>query len=202
MHKTKLAIWLDILVLTAAVGIGSFLILVLPGLLPNAAVVPDDIQDVVPPVLCTEVQQGRLPGYEDAATNETNDYFWYLFNSAVTFEDSASPGNVLLENTPGNTCNMVVTYTLSTGLEVYRSPVIHPGEHLQYGYLARPLSAGTYPVEVTILVYSVPEEPGDDAKPDEEQEAASGTSTEAGESDAKPDEPIASYTEKGTLIIG
>ena len=180
---------LDILVMALAVVIGGFLVLLLPRLAPDVTVAPGKTDSIPEEELCTDVRQGRLPGYETAPVNETEQYFWYLYNSAVSFAEGTAPGNVLLENTVGNVCDMIVSFTLEDGRTVYRSPILQPGEYLEYDRLLEPLSAGTYPVSVAIDVYLRPQE----LPPEGEGESA--------DASAVPQEPIATYREEAVLTV-
>lgn len=186
MKKKSSGFWLDLLVVALAVAIGLLLFL-LPKLAPGVTVAPEREEPAPPPTLNTEVQQGRLPGYEDAPDNEDGRYFQYLFNSSVVFSEGGAPGNVLLENTVGNVCDMVVSFRLEDGKTAYRSPKLSPGEYLEYGCLLEPLSAGSYPVSVIIDVYLPPQ-----GLPEEAESESAGPA---------PQEPIASYIEQATLTV-
>ena len=54
------------------------------------------------------VEKGRLPGFEDANVNNDGRYFFYQICKDVEFSRPDAPGNVLIENTTGNTFDMRV----------------------------------------------------------------------------------------------
>lgn len=191
MRKTKPAVWLDILLIAAAVGVGYFLVSVLPRFAP-VAVVMDTAGETELSASDTDVREGRLPGYEDAKVNSNPEYFWYLYNGKVNYENPSAPGNVMLENTQGNTCDMQVVYALESGEEVYRSPMMHPGEYLMYDTLDKTMPAGKYDVNVTIYVYSAAT--ATDAGAQEGQEQT--------ETETEIRTPFATYSERAHLTIG
>ena len=100
------------------------------------------------------VEDGRLPGYEDSPVNNDGRYFYYQLCREVTFPKPTAPGNVLLENTTGNTCDMQVEYELEDGTVVYTSPLLEPDQHLLEDKLSEELEEGTYDVLARIYVYS------------------------------------------------
>ena len=106
------------------------------------------------------VEEGRLPGYEDSPVNNDGRYFYYQLCKEVTFNKPTAPGNVLIENTTGNTCDMQVEYQLADdGTVIYTSPMLKPGQHLLEDKLSAELEEGSYDVVAKIYVYD--QETGD-----------------------------------------
>ena len=101
------------------------------------------------------VHDGRLPGYEDAEINTDRNAFFYLLNSEVVFDKPSASGNVMIENTVGNTYNMDVAFTLEeTGEEIYHSAVLEPGQYVVSDKLDVRMEKGVYDVLATISVLS------------------------------------------------
>ena len=100
------------------------------------------------------VEDGRLPGYEDSPVNNDGRYFYYQLCKEVTFNKPTAPGNVLIENTTGNTCDMQVEYQLEDGTVIYTSPMLEPDQHLLEDKLSVELPEGTYDVLAKIYVYN------------------------------------------------
>lgn len=155
MKKKRRAVLLDLLILVLAIGMGWFLVTELPRLLPDTVITSS--QQTPAPVgqsqsYDTMVRPGRLPGYENTPGNQTPEYFCYLYNSNMS-ASAGTPCNVLLENTAGNTCDMIVTLTTQEDREIYCSPVICPGEYLMYGTLSSLPEAGEYTVCIAIQVF-------------------------------------------------
>lgn len=98
------------------------------------------------------VQEGRLPGLEDASVNNDGRYFFYQMGKEITFSKPTAPGSVLLENTPGNLYDMQVEYYSDDYGTVYLSPILTPGTHLLKDKLSLELEEGTYPVEAMVHV--------------------------------------------------
>jgi len=98
------------------------------------------------------VEEGRLPGLEDASVNNDGRYFFYQMGKEITFQKPTAPGSVLLENTPGNLYNMQVEYYSEEQGVIYQSPVLAPGTHLLKDKLSVELPEGSYPVEARIHV--------------------------------------------------
>ena len=88
------------------------------------------------------VEDGRLPGYEDSPVNNDGRYFYYQLCKEVTFNKPTAPGNVLIENTTGNTCDMQVEYQLEDGTVIYTSPMLEPDQHLLEDKLSVELPEG------------------------------------------------------------
>lgn len=98
------------------------------------------------------VEQGRLPGFEDANVNNDGRYFFYQICKAVEFSRPDAPGNVLIENTTGNAFDMRVEYESEEYGVVYRSPVLQPDTHLLRDRLTEELPEGTYLVTANVYV--------------------------------------------------
>ena len=65
--------------------------------------------------------------------------------STVQFPDGRSPGELRIENVPGNRYNMQVDIARSdTGEVIYSSDILEPNYHIQYAKLDQSLPAGTY----------------------------------------------------------
>ena len=100
------------------------------------------------------VKNGRLPGYENAEINTDKDAFLYLMNVNIVFDRPNAPGNVMLENTPGNIYQMDVEFALRDSAEiVYRSARLDPGQHVTMDHLDLLLDPGTYEALATVRVY-------------------------------------------------
>lgn len=100
------------------------------------------------------VKNGRLPGYENAEINTDKDAFRYLMNVKIVFDRPNAPGNVMLENTPGNIYQMDVEISLRDSQEVvYRSARLDPGQYVTMDHLDFPLDPGTYEALATVRVY-------------------------------------------------
>ncbi|MCI8652971.1 MAG: hypothetical protein HFF11_04675 [Angelakisella sp.] len=98
------------------------------------------------------VQEGRLPGFEDATVNNDGRYFFYQICKDVEFSRPSAPGNVLLENTTGNAFDMQVEYVSEDYGVIYRSPVLAPNTHLLKDKLNQELPEGTYQVKANVYV--------------------------------------------------
>lgn len=153
--KRRPSVVLDLLIMLLAIGIGFFLVTALPRLLPDTVVASNEVPTHTKPSQSYDMQvrPGRLPGYENAPKNQTPEYFCYFFNGNM-FASAETPCNVMLENTPGNTCDMMVAMTTEENEEIYRSPVLSPGEYLLYGVLDPLPEAGEHTVNVAILVFA------------------------------------------------
>ena len=99
-----------------------------------------------------QVQEGRLPGFEDTPVNNDGRYFFYQLCREVEFPRPDAPGNVLIENTPGNLYDMQVEYTLEDDETIYLSPVLEPGQHLISDCLWEELPEGEYEVQAKVCV--------------------------------------------------
>lgn len=177
MRVGKSRLWLDALVLAGAVLLGLFLSLLLPRWCPGLRLTPAEKEPSGVPVSVTGVRTGRLPGHEDAPANEDGNVFVYRLNTRVSYRDGEAPGDVMLENTAGNTCAMRVVYRLGDGTVVYRSPLLMPGEYLEWDYPDTPIPGGTHAAAADIQVFPLD-----------------------GEGDAAPgDRPLVTYTEAVTL---
>lgn len=98
------------------------------------------------------VASGRLPGYEDYPINDDPQSFYYLIGSNVVFNRPDAQGNLMIENTTGNVCQMQVTLELhDTGEVIYTSPVLEPDEHIERDKLDVTLEKGNYDVTAKIL---------------------------------------------------
>ena len=100
------------------------------------------------------VQDGRLPGYEDAEINTDRNAFFYLLNSEVVFDRPSAAGNVMIENTTGNVYDLEASFTLEEGgAEIYHSARLKPGQHVASDRLDVLLEKGVYDVLAIISVY-------------------------------------------------
>lgn len=99
-----------------------------------------------------QVEEGRLPGFEDTPVNNDGRYFFYQLCREVEFPRPDAPGNVLIENTPGNLYDMQVEYTLDDDETIYLSPVLEPGQHLISDCLWEELPEGEYDVQAKVSV--------------------------------------------------
>ena len=99
-----------------------------------------------------QVQEGRLPAFEDTPVNNDGRYFFYQLCREVEFPRPDAPGNVLIENTPGNLYDMQVEYSLEDYGVIYLSPVLEPGQHLINDRLSEGLPEGTYDVQARVCV--------------------------------------------------
>ena len=98
------------------------------------------------------VASGRLPGYEDYPINDDPQSFYYLIGSNVVFNRPEAQGNLMIENTTGNVCQMQVTLELhDTGVVIYTSPVLEPDQHIERDKLDVTLEKGSYDVTAKIL---------------------------------------------------
>ncbi len=94
------------------------------------------------------VEEGRLPGMEDANINNDGMYFFYQ----VTFPKPTAAGTISLENTPGNLYNMEVEYYSEEHGTIYYSPTLAPGTYLLKDKLSVELPEGVYPAEARIHI--------------------------------------------------
>lgn len=69
-------------------------------------------------------------------------------NGNPVFLNGTEPGNLRIENAPGNPYDMRVTITLEDGRVVYESGGIKPNYHIDSAPLAVDLDAGDYPATV------------------------------------------------------
>ncbi len=100
------------------------------------------------------VQKGRLPGHEDDDINTDQNSVAYLVNREVYFDKPTLPGNIMMENTAGNQCNLKMELRLdSTGDLIYTSALLEPGECIIKDKLDVKLNKGNYNVTATILAY-------------------------------------------------
>ncbi len=95
------------------------------------------------------VEEGRLPGMEDANINNDGMYFFY---QEVTFPKPTAAGTISLENTPGNLYNMEVEYYSEEHGTIYYSPTLAPGTYLLKDKLSVELPEGVYPAEARIHI--------------------------------------------------
>ena len=66
-------------------------------------------------------------------------------NANPVFEAGGKNGNLRIENIPQNRYDMVVSVTLDdTGETIYRSPLIHPNQYVEYADLGVSLGSGIY----------------------------------------------------------
>ena len=98
------------------------------------------------------VEEGRLPGMEDANINNDGMYFFYQVGKEVTFPKPAAAGTISLENTPGNLYNMEVEYYSEEHGTIYYSPTLAPGTYLLKDKLSVELPEGVYPAEARIHI--------------------------------------------------
>lgn len=100
------------------------------------------------------IKNGRLPGYEEENINTDKDVFRYLLNIDIIFDRPTGAGNIMLENTPGNTFPMDLSLSLKDGgKEVYCSAKLAPGQCITSDCLDRALEPGIYPALATVRVY-------------------------------------------------
>ena len=98
------------------------------------------------------VEEGRLPGMEDAIINNDGMYFFYQVGKEVTFPKPTAAGTISLENTPGNLYNMEVEYYSEEHGTIYYSPTLAPGTYLLKDKLSVELPEGVYPAEARIHI--------------------------------------------------
>ena len=98
------------------------------------------------------VEEGRLPGMEDANINNDGLYFFYQVGKEVTFPKPTAAGTISLENTPGNLYNMEVEYYSEEHGTIYYSPTLAPGTYLLKDKLSVELPEGVYPAEARIHI--------------------------------------------------
>ena len=98
------------------------------------------------------VEEGRLPGMEDAHINNDGMYFFYQVGKEVTFPKPTAAGTISLENTPGNLYNMEVEYYSEEHGTIYYSPTLAPGTYLLKDKLSVELPEGVYPAEARIHI--------------------------------------------------
>lgn len=98
------------------------------------------------------VEEGRLPGMEDASINNDGMYFFYQVGKEVTFQRPTAPGTISIENTPGNLYNMEVEYYNEEHGTIYYSPTLAPGTYLLKDKLSVELPEGTYQAEARIHI--------------------------------------------------
>lgn len=99
--------------------------------------------------------QGRLPGAEEYPTNEEGTGFLYTINTVVT-ANRAGLGSIMLENTPGNQCDIEMEFTLDdTGETIYRSPRLKPNTCFTQDMLAQTPGPGSYNVSASIMAYDI-----------------------------------------------
>ena len=98
------------------------------------------------------VEEGRLPGMEDASINNDGMYFFYQVGKEVTFPKPTAAGTISLENTPGNLYNMEVEYYSEEHGTIYYSPTLAPGTYLLKDKLSVELPEGGYPAEARIHI--------------------------------------------------
>ncbi len=98
------------------------------------------------------VEEGRLPGMEDANINNDGMYFFYQVGKEVTFPKPTAAGTISLENTPCNLYNMEVEYYSEEHGTIYYSPTLAPGTYLLKDKLSVELPEGVYPAEARIHI--------------------------------------------------
>ena len=98
------------------------------------------------------VEEGRLPGMEDANINNDGMYFFYQVGKEVTFPKPTAAGTISLENTPGNLYNMEVEYYSEEHGTIYYSPTLAPGTYLLKDKLSVERPEGVYPAEARIHI--------------------------------------------------
>ena len=98
------------------------------------------------------VEEGRLPGMEDANINNDGMYFFYQVGKEVTFPKPTAAGTISLENTPGNLYNMEVEYYSEEHGTTYYPPTLAPGTYLLKDKLSVELPEGVYPAEARIHI--------------------------------------------------
>lgn len=99
---------------------------------------------------------GQLAGKSDAEIQAELDRMVRegMFNisiaSQIDYADGTEPGEVRIENVPGNPYLMKVTVARDdTGEAVYSTGIIEPNSHIQSAPLDVDLDAGTYPCTAT-----------------------------------------------------
>lgn len=99
---------------------------------------------------------GQLAGKSDAEVQAELDRMVRegMFNisiaSQIDYADGAAPGEVRIENVPGNPYLMKVAVVRDdTGEAVYSTGIIEPNSHIQSAPLDVDLDAGTYPCTAT-----------------------------------------------------
>lgn len=80
----------------------------------------------------------------------------FSVNTNPTFENSASEGNLMLEN-PGNNNKLLTAEVVlnSTHETMYTSKALVPGSYIQSAKLDKPLAAGSYDATVYFKAYKI-----------------------------------------------
>ncbi len=96
---------------------------------------------------------GRLPGYGALTEQPDTQNFFYLLSARPYYKSGSQPGNVLIENTPGNAYPMRVAFLLGEdSRQVYCSGLVQPGWHITEAPLDVELEKGVYPAQAIITV--------------------------------------------------
>jgi len=101
-----------------------------------------------------EIKTGRLPGSEGYPTGDSGDAYFYLINTLMTFDRPDAQGNIMIENTVGNTCEMQVEIVLDDSRVVYLSPVLKPNQYISGDRLRIRLDTGVYNAKAYIRVFN------------------------------------------------
>lgn len=105
-----------------------------------------------------KVYTGRLPGCENYPVNSNPGEFFYLVAQDVSFQNGEAAGNIMIENNPGNSYAMQVTFFLTDDVDqtLYTSVQLDPGEYIYCDYLDETLEKGSY--DITAKVEAVAED--------------------------------------------
>lgn len=105
-----------------------------------------------------EVCDGILPGDEIEHITEIPDgEIRYLINKKVRFENPYSTGNFMFENPQVCDYDIVFVVYDSDGEEIYKSPMIKPGQYLEEDKLSAVVKSGTYDCSYSAEAYSAGE---------------------------------------------
>ncbi|NLP49030.1 MAG: hypothetical protein GX345_08860 [Clostridiales bacterium] len=104
-----------------------------------------------------KVSTGSLPiseGYDDVK-NVPKGEVRYRINKNIVFESRYGSGDIMLENPESCEFNLVFSfYTKSDSKQIYKSPMIKPGEYIYRDKLQKWLKQGEYECTYKVVAYT------------------------------------------------
>lgn len=111
--------------------------------------------------IADDQQSGSLSGLsmkeiEDLMNHKVDESMFSIsINTAPTFENGSSAGNLRIENSPENNYLMVVKLVMEDGTLIYESGAITPAHYIEYATLDRKLDKGEYSVMAHFEAYDM-----------------------------------------------
>lgn len=144
-RKRGASFWIALVVVLICIGLAAALLMTTLGAPQKSsrAGVPGQLEGKTPEEVQAELDRVVEEGM-----------FNISIASAVLFADGSSPGELRIENVPGNLYLMRVVIRLDdTGQQVYQTDMIEPNNHIQQDTLDVDLDAGTYNATAVFTAY-------------------------------------------------